>query len=67
MAPELLEGKRYTNKVDVFSFGMCIWETIVRRRPSAGQTGMVARAIKARRDAEAEKEKKKNTLPLWMK
>merc|ERR1712000_114123 len=26
MAPELLEGKSYTEKVDVFSFGILCWE-----------------------------------------
>eukprot|EP00002_Diphylleia_rotans_P020365 TRINITY_DN3957_c0_g1_i2.p1 TRINITY_DN3957_c0_g1~~TRINITY_DN3957_c0_g1_i2.p1 ORF type:complete len:2252 (-),score=324.98 TRINITY_DN3957_c0_g1_i2:265-7020(-) len=31
MAPEVLEGKPYNEKVDVFSFGMLIWEVFTRK------------------------------------
>ena len=60
MAPELLEGKRYTNKVDVYSFGMCIWETVVRLKPEGGY-GMVALAIRVRKEGGRER------MPKWMK
>lgn len=31
MAPELLEGKSYTEKVDVFSFGILCWEILTKQ------------------------------------
>jgi len=32
-APELLEGDSYTEKVDVYSFGIVMWELIARKLP----------------------------------
>lgn len=31
MAPEVIEHKKYNNKVDVFSFGIFLWELITGR------------------------------------
>ena len=31
MAPEVFEGNTYTEKCDVFSWGIVMWETITRR------------------------------------
>lgn len=33
MAPELLESKQYSTKVDVYSFGILLWEILARRTP----------------------------------
>lgn len=33
MAPELLEGKQYSLKVDVYSYGILLWEILSRRTP----------------------------------
>eukprot|EP00271_Cylindrocystis_brebissonii_P000376 TRINITY_DN1046_c0_g5_i1.p1 TRINITY_DN1046_c0_g5~~TRINITY_DN1046_c0_g5_i1.p1 ORF type:complete len:552 (-),score=106.14 TRINITY_DN1046_c0_g5_i1:235-1851(-) len=33
MAPEILEGKLYDNKVDVYSFGILLWETYCCANP----------------------------------
>ncbi|CAG2053695.1 unnamed protein product [Timema podura] len=33
MAPEVFEGERYTEKCDVFSWGIILWEVISRRKP----------------------------------
>jgi len=35
-APEILRGKRYTVKADVYSFGICLWEMVTREDPFAG-------------------------------
>ena len=35
-APEVLLGKACDEKVDVFSFGVCVWEIYCRRRPWDG-------------------------------
>lgn len=36
MAPELLLGKQYNEKVDVFSFAICMWELLTNNLPYAG-------------------------------
>jgi serine/threonine protein kinase len=36
MAPELIQGQAYTNKVDVYSFGMILYELVEGLRPFAG-------------------------------
>ena len=33
MAPEILQGKRYTMASDIYSFGMIMWELITGRTP----------------------------------
>eukprot|EP00002_Diphylleia_rotans_P000123 TRINITY_DN1006_c0_g1_i15.p1 TRINITY_DN1006_c0_g1~~TRINITY_DN1006_c0_g1_i15.p1 ORF type:complete len:458 (+),score=106.05 TRINITY_DN1006_c0_g1_i15:183-1376(+) len=37
LAPEILKGQRYTEKADVFSFGIMMWEVVSRDRPYANQ------------------------------
>jgi serine/threonine-protein kinase CTR1 len=32
-APEVLRRDHYTHKADVYSFGICLWEMITRKRP----------------------------------
>ncbi|KAH3763900.1 Serine/threonine-protein kinase [Pelomyxa schiedti] len=36
MAPELISTDQYNSKVDVFSFGMCLWEMWTREEPWSG-------------------------------
>lgn len=36
MAPEVLAAQKYTEKADVFSFGIVLWETITRACPYEG-------------------------------
>ncbi|XP_012274170.1 mitogen-activated protein kinase kinase kinase 7 isoform X2 [Orussus abietinus] len=33
MAPEVFEGSRYTEKCDVFSWGIILWEVLSRKKP----------------------------------
>ena len=33
MAPELLENKQYSFKVDVYSYGILLWEICARKTP----------------------------------
>ncbi|XP_062124877.1 mitogen-activated protein kinase kinase kinase 20-like isoform X1 [Drosophila sulfurigaster albostrigata] len=33
MAPEIVEGSKYTEKCDVYSFGIILWEVISRKKP----------------------------------
>ena len=33
MAPEIFQGKKYTEKSDIYSFGMIMWEVMTGRRP----------------------------------
>jgi serine/threonine protein kinase len=33
VAPEVLQGKKYTKASDIYSFGMIMWESMVGRRP----------------------------------
>ncbi|CAI2189920.1 17859_t:CDS:2, partial [Funneliformis geosporum] len=33
MAPEVLQGQKYTKKSDIYSFGMIMWEWMTGRRP----------------------------------
>lgn len=36
MAPEIIQGKTYTEKADVYSFGIIVWELIAREDPYKG-------------------------------
>ncbi|XP_064404629.1 mitogen-activated protein kinase kinase kinase 7-like isoform X2 [Halichondria panicea] len=33
MAPEVIRGKYYTDRCDIFSYGIVLWEMLTRRRP----------------------------------
>ena len=33
MAPEVIKGTSYTNKIDVYSYGILLWEMITRNEP----------------------------------
>jgi serine/threonine protein kinase len=39
-APEVVRGERYTDKVDVYSFGIIMWELISRKEPYGGKKGI---------------------------
>lgn len=39
-APEIVKMERYTEKVDVYSFGIILWELITRQEPYGGQKGV---------------------------
>jgi serine/threonine protein kinase len=41
-APEVIRGEKYTEKVDVFSFGVIMWEVLTRKQPFAGRNFMGA-------------------------
>lgn len=41
MAPEVIVGQKYTEKADVFSFGVILWELATRKPPYLGVDGMV--------------------------
>jgi serine/threonine protein kinase len=36
MAPEVLDGQKYDEKVDVYSYGICLYELLTRRIPYDG-------------------------------
>lgn len=38
-APEMLQGDSYTEKIDVYSFGILLWEITMRQRPYHGIMG----------------------------
>lgn len=40
MAPEMFENANYNNKVDVYSFGILIWEVVTGQTPFAGLNGV---------------------------
>jgi len=41
MAPEVIRGFKYTEKADVFSFGVICWELATRKPPYYGIDGQV--------------------------
>ncbi|OWZ23593.1 Serine/threonine protein kinase [Phytophthora megakarya] len=42
MAPEVLAAEKYTEKADVFSYGVVVWETVTRQCPYEGLTQIQA-------------------------
>jgi serine/threonine protein kinase len=48
MAPEVLANQRYSNKADVYSFGMVMWECCARQVPFEGLNGVQAGAATQR-------------------
>ncbi|XP_043070792.1 uncharacterized protein LOC116806157 [Drosophila grimshawi] len=46
VAPEVLKGKEYTEKCDIYSFGIILWEVMSRRRPFDHLENSVAEARK---------------------
>jgi len=47
MAPEVIKGHKYTEKADVFSFGIILWELATRKPPYYGIDGSeVSRKVK---------------------
>jgi len=40
MAPEVISGKLYTEKADVFSFGIILWEIASREPPYKNVNGI---------------------------
>jgi len=39
-APEVIKGEKYSEKADVYSFGIIMWEVITRKQPFAGRNFM---------------------------
>jgi serine/threonine protein kinase len=39
-APEVIRGEKYSEKADVFSFGIIMWEVLTRKQPFAGSNFM---------------------------
>jgi serine/threonine protein kinase len=39
-APEVIRGEKYSEKADVFSFGIIMWEVLTRKQPFAGRNFM---------------------------
>lgn len=39
MAPEVIRGYKYSEKADVFSFGIILWELATRKPPYYGIDG----------------------------
>jgi serine/threonine protein kinase len=33
MAPEIIKGQMYTEKADVYAFGIILWEILTRKEP----------------------------------
>jgi serine/threonine protein kinase len=46
MAPEVMSGGEYSEKADVYSFGIIMWELVSRQMPFAGlNTGQISVAV----------------------
>jgi serine/threonine protein kinase len=39
-APEIIRGEKYDERVDVYSFGVIMWQVLTRREPYAGRNFM---------------------------
>ncbi|XP_056155779.1 proto-oncogene serine/threonine-protein kinase mos [Lampris incognitus] len=46
-APELLKGERVTAKADIFSFGITLWQLLVREQPYTGDRHHILYAVVA--------------------
>jgi len=40
MSPEVMQSQRYTEKADVFSFGIILWEVLFRQVPYQGMNSV---------------------------
>lgn len=40
-APELLRGEPATEKADIYSFGICLWQMVARERPYGGENHQI--------------------------
>ena len=50
MAPEVIANERYTEKADVYSFGIILWEMVTRKIPFEGMNGVQVSVAVATRD-----------------
>jgi serine/threonine protein kinase len=39
-APEIIRGEKYDERVDIYSFGIVMWELLTRKQPYAGRNFM---------------------------
>jgi serine/threonine protein kinase len=47
----VIRGERYSEKVDVYSFGIIVWEVVTRKQPFAGRNfmGVTLEVLEGRR------------------
>lgn len=54
MAPELFESNNYTNKVDVYAYGILLWEMLTEKVPFKGKEGyQIALAVCTKKERPA--------------